>query len=370
MDLDSPLRTAIDSVLAHVPPSRLAPHVQALSQRYRSGLGGGCSFITSEADALAYIAYRMPATFAAVHAALQQVKDVIPGWTPRSVADVGAGPGTAAWAAVSVWPEVQTVTSYERDRAMMAVGQRLAVHSPHPALRAAVWQQADIGAPGWRGSPHQLVLASYVLGELADAAQAVLMATLWEMAEDVLVIIEPGTPAGFARVRKAREWLRGLGAHILAPCPHDGACPLPAADWCHFAARVARSRVHRHVKQGELAYEDEKFSFLAAAKPELWQRWARSASADHDPAGSRARPAESGSAGGPERAAQEGASGGRVPAARPPGRILRHPQVRSGHIRLLVCTAEGLREAVVTRKDKAAFRRARDARWGDGWHDP
>jgi ribosomal protein RSM22 (predicted rRNA methylase) len=33
------------------------------------------------------------------------------------------------------------------------------------------------------------------------------------------------------------------GAHVVAPCPHDGRCPLSgpgAKAWCHFGARFQR----------------------------------------------------------------------------------------------------------------------------------
>jgi ribosomal protein RSM22 (predicted rRNA methylase) len=93
-------------------------------------------------------------------------------------------------------------------------------------------------------------------------------------------------------------------------------------DWCHFAARVDRTAEHRRLKDGELGYEDEKFSYLAFSK---------------------------------------------TPAAHAEARIVRHPQVHGGHIRLTLCTPEGLQSPTVTRSKKEAFRAARKAKWGDGW---
>lgn len=38
------------------------------------------------------------------------------------------------------------------------------------------------------------------------------------------------------------------GAHVVAPCAHDGICPMDrpgAAGWCHFSQRVERRHLHR-----------------------------------------------------------------------------------------------------------------------------
>jgi ribosomal protein RSM22 (predicted rRNA methylase) len=74
------------------------------------------------------------------------------------------------------------------------------------------------------------------------------------------------------------------------------------------------------VKSGSLGYEDEKFSYVI------------------------------GSRGDPAHAA---------------GRIVRHPQIRSGHVRLRVCRDEQLVDVVVSKRQAGGYRWARDARWGD-----
>ena len=93
-----------------------------------------------------------------------------------------------------------------------------------------------------------LVSLAYVLNELAPAARESVLQRLWDATADTLVIIEPGTPAGWERILAARRQLIEAGAHVLAPCPHAFACPLQAPDWCHFAERVSRSRLHRLAK--------------------------------------------------------------------------------------------------------------------------
>ena len=72
---------------------------------------------------------------------------------------------------------------------------------------------------------------------------------LWQAARIALVIVEPGTPKGFALIRAIRDELLVAGAPIAAPCPGPVPCPMAGADWCHFAARVERSSL-RHVTSG------------------------------------------------------------------------------------------------------------------------
>ena len=202
------------------------------------------------AQVAAYLAYRAPATFAAAAAVFRQVAVQRPDWRPRSLLDAGAGPGVATWAAVREWPSLTELTLLEVEPAMTAAGREL--------LPDATWVAGDVAAA--RG-PADLVLASYVLGELGDVRRAA--SRLWEQTADTVVFVEPGTPAGYRRVLEARAAALGAGGFTVAPCPHDLPCPLPDTDWCHFAVRLPRSKLHRRAKGVELSYEDEKFSYAA-----------------------------------------------------------------------------------------------------------
>ncbi|HEY7123899.1 MAG TPA: small ribosomal subunit Rsm22 family protein [Ktedonobacterales bacterium] len=319
MELPQALQAALEDELASQPTKKLAAAVAELSHRYRAGGASGASpFIRSPEEVAAYAAFRLPATFAAVASALGQAQERLPNWTPRTLLDVGAGPGTAMWAAADTWPEIEQITLVEREEGMIALGKRLAASSPLATLQYARWLRADL-AGVWEAAPHDLVVAAYVLGELTEEKSAALLQKLWGISQGVLLIVEPGTPAGFARIRTARQDLIAAGAQVIAPCPHNQSCPMPEHDWCHFSQRVARSRLHRQVKGGELPYEDEKFSYVALSC---------------------------------------------IRGTAIPGRVIRHPQIRPGHIHLEVCAPQGLTKITITRKDHALFRQARDVRWG------
>jgi ribosomal protein RSM22 (predicted rRNA methylase) len=165
-----------------------------------------------------------------------------------------------------------------------------------------------------------LVVASYMIGETGDAEQKALAELMWAKTRDTLLIVEPGTPAGYARILALRERLIASGAHVAAPCPHDGKCPLQAPDWCHFTQRLARSRAHMQVKGVELPFEDEKFAYVALT---------------------------------------------RAPVAQRPARVLAQPDVTKVEVTAKLCTPGGLAIAKVPRRAKADYARARRWRWGD-----
>lgn len=313
------LQAAIENELISQSVNRLAVLAAELSKSYRTGMPfNGENYIRSQEDAAAYAAFRLPATFAAVHSAIMQVKDRSPDWNPKTLLDVGAGPGTAMWAVSAIWPDLERITLLEREEFMIDLGKRLSAYSSLTSVQEAKWLKVDITGT-WEVSPHDLVIASYVLNELPQDSRETFIHRLWKSTGDMLVIMEPGTPAGFSRIKQAREQLIATVAKTIAPCPHDRICPMTEGDWCHFAQRVARSRLHRKVKAGELSYEDEKFSFVCMSR--------------------MSRPAVK-------------------------GVVIRHPQIRKGHIYLEICTPEGLTSTMVTRKDKELFRKTRGLRWG------
>ncbi|MFF8928771.1 small ribosomal subunit Rsm22 family protein [Streptomyces longwoodensis] len=317
---DDDLRTALDRLLDGLPPSQAARAVDRLIATYRGATPTHAPILRDRADVAAYAAYRMPATFEAVRTALGALAAAAPGWTPAGHLDVGGGTGAATWAATATWAGSRPVTVLDWSEPALELGREIA--AANPALAGARWERARIGA-SLTLPPTDLVTVSYVLNELSPADRTALLAAV-ASAAGAAVIVEPGTPDGYARVLEARDRLLAAGFRVAAPCPHDAACPIaPGTDWCHFSARVSRSSLHRRVKGGSLPYEDEKFAYVAAA---------------------------------------------RFPVAPVPARVVRRPQIRKGQVLLDLCEAEErLRRATVTKRHGDLYKAARDADWGDGW---
>ncbi|WP_141698507.1 small ribosomal subunit Rsm22 family protein [Streptomyces lushanensis] len=334
------LRAALAGLLDGLPPRQAAQAVERLIANYRGATPTDAPVLRDRSDVAAYAAYRMPATFEAVRAALEALADTAPDWAPGSHVDVGGGTGAALWAAEAVWADgpgtgdgraaaVRTTTVLDWAEPALALGRELAAVSGARAVRAADWRRTRIGT-ALRLPESELVTVSYVLKELTEGDRAALVTEAARAAQAV-VIVEPGTPDGYLRIIEARDRLIAAGLRIAAPCPHGGACPIErGADWCHFAARVSRSSLHRQVKGGSLPYEDEKFSYVAAVRFEA-------------PLPGRAE--------GADRA-----------------RVVRKPQIRKGQVLLDLCTEDdGLRRETVTKRHGPLYRAARDTDWGDIW---
>jgi ribosomal protein RSM22 (predicted rRNA methylase) len=187
-------------------------------------------------------------------------------------------------------------------------------------LRDAGYEGGEARATLAKAEAADLVIASYMIGEIGDAEQKALADLMWQKTTDTLLVIEPGTPAGYARIISLRERLIAAGAHVTAPCPHDGKCPLVPPDWCHFTQRLQRSRAHKQVKGVELPFEDEKFAYVALT---------------------------------------------RAPVARRASRVLAQPVVTKVEVSTKLCTPAGLALTKTPRRAKVDYARARRWRWGD-----
>lgn len=206
----------------------------------------------------------------------------------------------------------------EASPAIRAVGSDLSQNS---GLRDLDWRTGDVVREKLDFPQADLVTIAYVLDELAPENRQKLIESLWASARQMLVLVEPGTPAGWQRILDARRALIAKGAIIAAPCPHQLDCPLVAPDWCHFSHRVARSRIHRLTKEAEVPWEDEKFIYLAAVRETV----------------------------------------GDVEA-----RIIARTRVGGGKVSVKLCKDDGrAEERLLTKRDGDLFRWARRADWGD-----
>ena len=314
MDIPQELKEAIEKVVLDVKHANLIEKSQKISEKYRENDGKGKRLVTQQEEAIAYSISRMPATYCSVYSVLTQVlknynKEI------NSVFDIGAGTGAATWA-VSDFIDVKKITCLERETAMRDTGKKLM----DKYLENVEWKQCDIIADKLEEKA-DMVITSYMINELNSADREKIILKMWEATEDLLIIIEPGTPEGFKHILQAREILQAQNANIVAPCTHNGTCPINVEeDWCSFYVRVARSGIHRQAKKGELGYEDEKFSYIAFSKNSNCLTGAR---------------------------------------------ILRHPHINSGFVKVKLCNEKGIQEKTFSKKDKELYKKIKKMDAGD-----
>ncbi|KDP25245.1 hypothetical protein JCGZ_20401 [Jatropha curcas] len=256
---------------------------------------GDIGFKYADDETVAYVASRMPAVYSACYRVLSEVRRRLPDFSPAKVLDFGAGTGSAFWATRKVWPKsVEKVNLVEPSQSMQRAGRSLIQGLKDlPLIHSYNSLQSLTKNINKSEREHDLVIASYVLGEIPSLQDRItIVRQLWDLTRDVLVLIEPGTPHGsniislmrshilWMEKRKSRksgvqnsEACKDLvsvksGAFIVAPCAHDGSCPLEkSGKYCHFVQRMQRTssqRAYKPSKGGPLrGFEDEKFSFVA-----------------------------------------------------------------------------------------------------------
>lgn len=318
MQLPANIQNVINQFFHETSLSELGKASERLTSRYRAELRDGQMHLNSKIAALAYMAARFPATFATVTAALKFTLEIMPDFSPKSQLDVGAGPATALLAASEVFPSIEQATLVEQSDEIMEVGKNLA---SQVLEFSPVWKNANIKDIAILDlEKADLVTLSYVLDELESVTRNKLVDELWTKAGSVLVLIEPGTPAGWQRLMEQRDRLLAQGAFLVAPCPHALKCPIQEPNWCHFSQRVERTRTHRMTKQAEVPFEDEKYFYISLSKNEVNNHYFR---------------------------------------------VISQPRKSSGKINLNICLPNGqYNNEIVTKKNKELYIRARKTLWG------
>ena len=308
MHLPAEIQTQIEQYAQGIPLAVLEKAVGQLSDHYRAGMATGKLRMDGRERVAAYLLTRFPATYAAVSSVLAHVGDA----NVESLLDLGAGAGAAALAARERFPGLSKMTLVEKDEASVAAGRRW--------LADVDWVAGSFAELAF--AEHDVVIASYALGELKPVPRMQVLERAWKAARQLLILVEPGSTAGFTLIRECRDRLLAAGAHTIAPCPGDMSCPIAGKDWCHFAARLERSRLHRRLKHGQLSYEDEKYSYVILSK---------------------------------------------LPGDACGARIIRRPVHHPGLIELTVCSGGQILGERINKRDRNKFAAARRADWGDSW---
>lgn len=316
MDLPIEIKSYIENELNYIKKRDLQNNAQTISLNYRNNEGKGKRLLKSDEEAIAYAISRMPATYGAVYNALKHTLEICES-NISNVADIGAGTGTASIAADELL-NLEDIRCFEREDAMREVGQKIFKIYNNLGIKS-VWEKYDVNTDKIK-EKYDLVITSYMINELKEIEIENVVEKLWDATEKILLIVEPGTMQGYKNIMRAKQKLLKLGGKIIAPCMCEN-CKLPKDDWCNFSCRVQRTKTHKELKGGNVPYEDEKYIYISVAKEEFDKK--------------------------------------------DKNRILRHPMIYSGYVKLKVCNKEEIKEITISKKDKEKFKIARKANAGD-----
>ena len=294
MDLDNNLKNKIESLLEGYPLKQLKEISFSIIDSYHR-LDKEKPVVDDDLKAKIYAVTRMPATFKAMDEVLNHIsiEDEY-----KTALDLGAGLGAASLA-LSLHGKINSFDLFEKEEAMRKLGAYLLND------KRFSYHEFDVTRDNI-DSKYDIVIASYMLNELKQEERKEVFEKVFKAINHKLVIIEPGTPQGYKIILEARNFFLSKGMRIEAPCPHENECPMKKDDWCHFATRVRRSKMHRLLKEGDAPYEDEKYSYIVFAKDEV---------------------------------------------NRCNARVIRHPIINKGMIKLTACTSEGIKEVTIRKKD-------------------
>jgi ribosomal protein RSM22 (predicted rRNA methylase) len=127
-----------------------------------------------------------------------------------------------------------------------------------------------------------------------------------------VLMIDTGTPRTYENFMKVKRMVPEYGWKVIAPCMTEK-CGLKN-DYCQFYARVERSSLQKMAKEASLSYEDEKYFYLLLAKDDVKLKQSR---------------------------------------------VIRRPIIKTNVTELKVCDSSGVREVLVTKKNKEIYKKSK-----------
>lgn len=312
MELDKESKQIIEELANEFKPSDLKIIAKKLSFNYENNPQDNVSLIDNYETAITYSVMRLPATFAAVYRAFEQIFE-IHHFKIHKVLDLGAGTGTSALVLSSLFNKDDIdFTLVERNQEMIKIGKEILTH------KNINYHYVETDIKKLEISENfDLIIFSYSFNEFNSNDQLELVNKFLPFTK-LLVIVDPGTPKCYESLMNIKKSISSQYS-VVAPCACKDGCPLKN-DWCHFVARLSRSTLHRYLKDGDAPFEDEKFTYLALSNEKVDFNCSR---------------------------------------------VIRHPLISNNVIALKICDQNDVITKTITKKDKALFKKAKKIKIGD-----
>jgi ribosomal protein RSM22 (predicted rRNA methylase) len=218
-------------------------------------------------ETLAYVLHQLLPQYGVAHRILSELRNAVPppaagpggpaagGYRPVSMLDFGSGPGSAVFAARTVWPEsLFDVVVVEPSRSMMQVAEHLLADLPGGAMfRRSLAEVQRLH----RGKRFDLIVCSATLGQLpTERERDAALAELWDLLAPggALVLSEHSDRWGFEVVRRSRELLLNRAtalARFMPQLASDRLLPPPTAGGISSGAAAATRQLGGETDEGD-----------------------------------------------------------------------------------------------------------------------
>ncbi|RSH92152.1 hypothetical protein EHS25_008567 [Saitozyma podzolica] len=238
--------------------------------------------------ALGRAAALLPGEYAAVRNVIEEMERRLgDDWLVKAgggVVEVSSTLGAGLWAvmdaqglleeggAAETRPQVGEYQLVHASRYGMDLAQKLAKDLPSGSASISFKRKLS---PEELSSPPGLVMSTFHLSSLpTTSSRRTHLRQLLSLSSQYLILIDRSSPSGWQAISEAREYMLSLSTpeaphYALAPCPHDGACPLAnGREACGFSQRLQRPRFLRKTKHSGRGEEDVGYSYLVIAKGE------------------------------------------------------------------------------------------------------
>ncbi|TCD70126.1 37S ribosomal protein S22 [Steccherinum ochraceum] len=222
-------------------------------------------------------------------------------WKVEHVLDWGAGTGSALWASLHSFQEPHisseqdfgedeirtansSVASYigiDKRDGLVSIGKKLTADVDLGSTTVS-WNKTFHSAEKPVRSAGEIVaISAFTMSALpTPLKRKAMVKEMWESGAETIILIDHGTNAGFSNIAEAREFLlkqgrkdtdnsdvsTEAGCHVIAPCPHDGACPIYFSGStkvnCSFSQRLQRPEFLRRTKHSGVGHEDVGYSYV------------------------------------------------------------------------------------------------------------
>lgn len=327
INLPLPIEDSVAAILSRSTPHELATDAKHLHERYMArDTQKRETFIQSPSDMLAYLSLRFPATYAQIYSALTQIQERLPQWRPKTVLDLGCGPGTGIWAAKTLWPDITTAIGIDTEKYFLSLGEEIRYGAK--LSMNLTWINKNI--LNWietsKTEVYDLIIVANVLNELSEIVIERLLSQLSLSSSGVILMLEPGTSVGYQIIQSVAEQL-SQKEQIIAPYVNN---TFRRSDdyWVHFPQRFTRPEFQRRVRQSMREstlmasdWEETKFSYIAWGNlPVTKKFW---------------------------------------------GQCIGKPEVQKGFLMLPLLTEEGVIKAKIFKRYKQSYRFAKNLHWGE-----